>query len=70
MSKITPEARHRRQRETIQEQLGRCREEISLILDRQRKLQWALKLHDECEAQRIYFGDQGDIEFHLKNDEQ
>ena len=68
MNKVTPEARHRRQRETLTEQLARCKDEIGEILDRQRKLQWALKLHDEGEAQRIYLGDQGEIDFHLRND--
>lgn len=68
-NKITPEARHRRQRESLSEQLARCKDEIGEILDRQRKLQWALKLHDECQAHGIHIGDQGDIDFALNNDE-
>lgn len=67
--KITPEARHRRHRESLQEQLIRNKEAISELLDQRRKLDWALRITDECEANAIYIGDQGDIEFALKNDE-
>lgn len=51
--KITPEARHRRSRETLQEQLIRNRAEISKRLEHNRKLAWAIRLHDECEANGV-----------------
>ena len=67
--KITPEARHLRHRESLQEQLIRNKAAISELLDQRRKLDWALRITDECEVHGIHIGDQGDIDFHLSNDE-
>jgi len=66
--KITPQARHRRERESLQDQLLRNKAQISELLEVNRELDWAIKLHDECEVQGIVMGDQSDIEFHLRND--
>ncbi len=68
MNKITPEARHRRQRESLQEQLIQIKDQITVLLERRRKIDWAIKLHDECQAQGINLGDQSDIDFHLNNE--
>lgn len=68
-SKITPEARHRRSRETLAEQLLRNKNEISQLLERNRKIEWAIRLHDDCHAEGVTIGDQGDIDFHLQNDD-
>lgn len=68
MSKITPQERHRRSRETLQEQLIRNKSAITTLLEQNRKLAWAIRLHDECEAEGVHVGDQGDIDFALGAD--
>lgn len=69
MNKITQAARQRRTKEVLQEQRQRNREQITALLKRNRKIDWALRLHEECEAHGITMGDQGDIDFYLANDD-
>lgn len=56
----------RTHKESLQDQLMRNREQISELVERNRKLTWALTLHEECERHGIAMSDQGDIEFHLR----
>jgi len=68
MTMVTPAARQRRTKEVLEQQLQHTREQITSLLERVRKLEWALRLHEECEAHGICIGDQGDINFYLAND--
>lgn len=66
MNKITLEARHRRSREELLNQLIANQSEIARLAEVRRKLHLALRMLDECSVLTV--SDQGDIEFHLKND--
>ena len=72
-SKITPQAqaqaRHRRQRESLQEQLIANTAEIKALLEQNRKIGIAIHLHDECDVHGIVVGDHGDIDFALGADD-
>lgn len=67
MNKITDQARRRRERESLQSQLLRNRETIAEMLERNRKIDFALRLIEECDAHGINT-DMADVNFQLIGD--
>ena len=67
MSIITPQAKHRRCKETLQEQLERNREQIRALVNENRKIDRAIYMYEDCEKHGVYISDQADINFALEN---
>lgn len=68
VSIITPQARHRRSKEALLEQRERNREEIRVLVERNRRIDRAIYMYEDCERHGMYISDQSDIDFALSND--